>query len=652
MISIGILILAALAFTVWHLFYRDTFIPPSDPAGPEIRAQAGIPFLCENGLPFPAGIQSTDRLSVSLSGECFFRPENASEIAVVTVPHCFNTADSALRDFAGIVVYERNFTLPTWEAGALIRLGFLGSFYRSEVWLDDTFLGSHEGGYLPFYFDLTKLVLPGKTHRLKVRVDNRIDATSLPPRLFAGHNLGWQPYGGLHREVLIEICPPQYCFKLKVETEGEQVHASALFHRPNATATPLLEKSILRLRSGKGEILAEAAPALRWDASGQFGAIAHTFTVPSPHFWEPGAPHLYHLEIVTAAETCATAFGFRRIQACEGKLLLNGKPLTLRGVCRHQEDREFGLAQNLASVQRDLEAIRALNGNFARLAHYPHATETLDLCDQLGLCAWVEIPLYQAGLGIIRFLFDKTKRKTGKSLRALPGLLWGTHALENPVLLNKARGELLKMIERDCNHPAVLFWGLGNECWTLHPSGARALKWLRTQAERFDTSRLFGYAAFAMPGLSPLFERAFEATDVLAINEYFGWYYDKVDRAGAFLSALARKHPAKPLLVTETGADAVPGQHTRQKPPPRGYSEEYQAWLLEEQWRQMRSVATFAGLSIWVLKDFLCPEYREDNPIPFYNLKGLLDRDSQPKLAYQQVQKLFGETLNQSGDPP
>lgn len=636
-------ILAVLAFAAWHLFYREHFTPPRLSKGLEVKTHEAIPFLIENGLPYPSGIQTSGRATMSLNGTWAFRLGSTDETEQVTVPHCFNTTDSALRNFVGVVFYERHFTLPAWVDGALIRLGFLGCFYHTEVWLDNHHIGSHEGGYLPFYFDITQFITPGNTHHLKVRIDNRLDSTSLPPRLFSGHNLGWQPYGGLHRAVLIEICPPQYCFKLKVETEGNLVHASALFHHPNLAVSRAQEQATLRLLSASGELLAEADPALRWDGSGQLGAVSHTFTISSPHSWEPGSPYLYRLEVLTPAETCATNFGFRHIQASDGKLLINGKPLILRGVCRHQEDREAGLAQNPASVQFDLKTIQSLNGNFVRLAHYPHSSETLDLCDQLGLCAWVEIPLYQAGLGIIRFLFDKTKRDTGKSLRALPGILWATNSLENSVLLSKAYGELLKMLERDINHPSVLIWGLGNECWTLHPTGARALKWLRSHAERFDTSRLFGYSAFALPGLSPWFERGFEATDILAINEYFGWYYGKVEQTGAFLSALARKHLQKPLLVTETGADAVRGQHYGQIPPSRGTSEEYQSWLLQEQFLQMRRVPTFAGLSIWVLKDFLCPEYREDNPIPFYNLKGLLDRDGQPKLAYQQVQKLFSE---------
>ena len=145
-----------------------------------------------------------------------------------------------------------------------------------------------------------------------------------------------------------------------------------------------------------------------------------------------------------------------------------------------------------------------------------------------------------------------------------------------------------------------------------------------------------------MPVLTPRFERSFAVVDAIGINEYFGWYYGKALQCGPFLQAVACKFPEKPLLVTETGADAVRGRHSAGGPQAQRYSEEYQAWLLEEHWHQMRRAPTFAGLSIWVFKDFLCPEYREDNPVPFYNLKGLVDRDGQPKLSLERVRKLFG----------
>jgi beta-glucuronidase len=644
-LTILLLILIAMTWVWRHLFFRDAFTPPNASTTLQIQSLHGTPFLIENGLPYPSGVQSTNREILTLDGEWRFYLENAPEASIAAVPHCFNTADSALRDFQGAVIYERDFTIaalpPAWTA----RLAFLGSFYRTTAWLDGRLLGEHCGGYLPFYFDLSSLVTPGQTHHLKVRVDNTVDSTSLPARLFQGHNIGWHPYGGLHRSVLVEICPPQYCFKLQVETnsatEEGLVQVCALLHRPGGASSPL-DTASLRIYDGQGGLLAETQTPVVWDAAAQYGAAQHTFSIARPKLWAPLSPTLYQLEIETRYERCQTSFGFRSLRAQDGKLWLNEKPIILKGICRHQEDRHSGLAHDLASIKCDLQAIQSLNANFVRLAHYPHSAETLDLCDQMGLCAWEEIPFYQVGLGLIRFLFDKTKYDTGKAWGALPGVFRDTAMLENPGLLGQGRDELLKLIERDRNHPSILFWGLGNECWSLHPSGEKALAWLRQQAEGFDPSRLFSYAAFTMPVLTERFERSFNVVDVISVNEYFGWYYGKTQEAGPFLQALARKFPGKPLLVTETGADALHGRHAESDPPPR-YSEEYQADLLEQQWRLMHTAATFSGLSIWVLKDFLCPEYREDNPLPFYNLKGLIDRDRQPKAAFERVKQMYGQ---------
>lgn len=642
-----LLLLISIIFiaVVWrHLFFRNKFTPPTGLMGLEPRSVQGIPFLVENGLPYPAGIQSASQPHISLDGDWNFYLENDPKPCSVRVPHCFNTTDSVLRDFEGAVIYEKSITLPAPAEGHLIRLAFLGSFYQTDVWLDDQWVGSHAGGYLPFYFDLTPFGKTGAGYRLKVRVDNRLNLQSLPQRLYPGHNVGWQPYGGLHRSVYIEICPPQYCFKLRVEADLDtgQVKVAALFHAHHRTS-PRLNTASLRLLTYDRSLLAHADTPIQWDEGSEYGAAFHTFSVSTPQAWEPTSPTLYRIEIQTGEELCGTNFGFRSLATQDGKLLVNHQAHILKGVCRHQEDRFTGLAQNVDSVRQDLNAIREMNANFVRLAHYPHSSETLDLCDEMGLFAWVEIPLYQAGLGIIRFLFDKTKSTTGKSWRDLPKILWATQALEDHRLLVGARNELLKMIERDSNHPSILFWGLGNECWSLHPSAAAALAWLRAQAEAFNKSQLFAYAAFALPYLGVRYERAFEIADVVGVNEYFGWYYGKIEDATPYLQSLARKFPHKPLLVTETGADSVRGQHAAEVPPRLGYSEEYQAGLLEKQWRQMRLIPTFAGLSIWVLKDFLCPEYREDSPVPFYNIKGLLDRDSQPKLAYHKMSELYRE---------
>ncbi len=648
-LSFLLLLLAGVALLAGHMFCRDAFRPPKDLGGVALRTLEGIPFLVENDLPYPAGIRSSTRTSLSLDGEWNFRLEGHSETSSVRVPSCFNTADSPLRDYEGTVIYARDFVLPAWEEGTVVRLGFRGSFYRTEVSLDGQPIGTHEGGYLPFYFDLTDRVIPHQLHRLEVRVDNRVRADTLPQRLFQGHNIGWHPYGGLHRSADIELCPPGYCFKLQLEPDCRTgaVNVAALFHAPRSPAAPF-DAVAMRIVGPADVPVAEAQVPVSWQ--GAFGLAIHQFQVASPEQWSPASPRLYRFEVHSEAECCTTRFGFRELRASGGKLLLNGRPIRLRGICRHQEDRQHGLAQPPDSVRQELAAIRDLRGNFVRLAHYPHSEETLDLCDEMGLCAWAEIPLYQSGMGLIRYLFDKTKVNTGKRRRTLLQLLWDTCALENPHLMKLARAHLLQMIERDRNHPAVVFWSLGNECWSLNPSAGKALAWLRSQAELLDTSRLIGYAAMALDALTPPLERAFAVTDVVGVNEYYGWYYRKVEDAGPLLRALARRYPDKPLLVTETGADCVRGRFSEQSPPPRGYSEDYQAWLLEQQWQQMRGVSTFSGLSIWVLKDFLCPEYREDNPVPYYNLKGLFDRDGRPKMACETVKRLYAQEEDASSD--
>ena len=342
------LLLSILIFLWRYLFSRDDFIAPADSVNLKIGDIQGIPFLIENNIPYPAGIQSTNRVLVSLDGSWDFHIDDNLEVRQVTVPSCFNTADSPLRDYQGTVWYERDFVMPAYEKGSLIRLAFLGSFYRSEVWLDGQPIGNHEGGYLPFYFDITENAAPGKVHHLKVSVDNRIDGSSVPPYLFQGHNLGWHPFGGLHRSVQIEICPPQYCFKLRADAKldpGEGIlQISALFHRYKKDS-PTLQTATLSLLSDDGHPLSETNVPLRWDTDGQYGAVAHTFIVPSPVKWQPTTPYLYRLVLQTRYERYETTFGFQSIQAKDGKLLLNSKPLILKGICRHMEDREMGLAQ-------------------------------------------------------------------------------------------------------------------------------------------------------------------------------------------------------------------------------------------------------------------------------------------------------------------
>jgi len=147
----------------------------------------------------------------------------------------------------------------------------------------------------------------------------------------------------------------------------------------------------------------------------------------------------------------------------------------------------------------------------------------------------------------------------------------------------------------------------------------------------------------AMPinGLSGRFERSIRVMDIVAVNEYFGWYYGEPSDVRGFLYSISKKMKGKPFIISETGADCVYGQHTDQVKPMRGYSEEYQDHMLNTQYKILKSIDGFSGLSVWVLKDFYCPEYKTDNPIPYYNLKGIVDKDRKKKKAFYSLKKIY-----------
>jgi beta-glucuronidase len=295
-------------------------------------------------------------------------------------------------------------------------------------------------------------------------------------------------------------------------------------------------------------------------------------------------------------------------------------------------------------MDRELELIQELGVNLIRLVHYPHHPGFLERCDREGIMTWCEIPLYQAGMAPVKYLSAKKSagRESGvtKILR-LPGMIFRTRQASDPKLISRSRDSLLRMIERDCNHPSIRFWGIGNECWTLNPAGARALRRLKETAESSDRSRLPGYAAMTIPGLTEKFERSFRVMDFIGINEYFGWYYGETRDTEGFLRRLSRGFPGKPLLVTETGADCARGVRNGQQEPERGVSEEYQSRFLREQLSAVSGVPAAAGVCVWVLKDFLCPEYGAENPVPFHNAKGLIDREYRKKASFDTVKGIF-----------
>ena len=664
LVAILLILLSPLAFILYRLFFLSRFRAPDQASLLRLRSLDGLAFLEENDLPYPSSHRHNHPL-LDLSGEWESRGVSSNDGQISKpesrrIPSCFNDPNGPDREFVGPVLYEKDFVLPVdFSPQGLVRLQVESSFLNTKVFLDGREIAENHEGYLPFYVDLSELTTGKGPHRIGLLIDGSLEASSLPPRLYPRHDLGWHPYAGPLGKVMIEALPPFYCAKLQVAEEesprgAPKLRLRALFHRRTREKEArfpirfrILSKAdaSIEVSRDRDEVAILAEASVYFQEGEAYATVNCLIEGPKLRRWSPASPVLYTCFLKSEHESCELDFGLRKFENVGTGFALDGEAYFAQGACLHDCDPQNSPVRKGDSVRRDIAQMRAAGANFVRLAHYPHGRETLEACDAIGLGAWAEIPLYQAGLGLVKAIARKSKTRSLAPL-AFPGLLMRTKALSDPVLIGRARDCLLKMIERDAAHPSILFWGIGNECWSFNPAAARALKWLVSEASRLDLSRPFIYAAMALPGISERFERSFEATGIISMNEYFGWYYGEAADAAPFLSRMTRRLPKAPLFVSETGADAVYGEHDMSPNPKKGPSEEYQAFFFERQFASLKRVPRWAGISVWAWRDFPCPEYREDAPIFYRNLKGLIEEGGKAKLAYRAVQDFFSREEN------
>jgi beta-glucuronidase len=543
----------------------------------------GVPYFVENGLPYPTAFQ----------GQSYPRFH-------IGAPECFNLIGSPLEDFEGVLTIERCFDFPD-ERAPLQRLCFEGCFHSAEVWLNEVYLGRSCDPCLPFYFNVTDALNYGGSNKLRVEVDNRIGPFTLPPKQFEGHKPGWKLYSGIIGDVYIDSLPEIYCFKADIRTIGNEVICDLLFAQADGSVTHAQYQN----------------------------------AVETPKRWNPDSPHLHTLVIRTPYGAQTVKFGFRDVGTDSRSILIDGSPVILKGVCRHEEGAAHGHSMPPSEVAMELSLIKRLGGNLARLAHYPHSEHTYDLCDRVGLWVYTEIANYQAGLGIVQGLFGKSAelRKNRLSAAKLWRLLRSTRQLSAPEYVEAAKRSLIKLIERDRNHPSVLFWGVGNECFSYSRKGRKALLDLKKLVAMLDPTRPAVYAAFTVPGFTHHIEKALDLFDVVCVNEYYGWYYGSVGDAAGYWRKIAKRCPGKPLLLTETGSDSYLSDQA---------SLYLQSRLIRDHWALVQE-GLLSGMCVWVLKDFACPEYGDDLPVPGHNAKGLYTKEYHEKPAASELRALWSE---------
>ena len=608
------------------------------PAGMSPVVEPADPVLA-GGLPAATAFDASNRPMLDLSGDWQFKFDDAD--AGVTdgwfatafdrkkwikapVPGTWDMDVEGGFDRQTVAWYAREFS---WDdESPFVRLRFDGVFREARVWLNGVELGGDDLPYLPFAFDVTKLLRRDSANVLVVRVDNRLGRQTLPcdTSLTPGL-LGWFPYGGIPRPVFVEGSRSTSVARLAVKTSTGDVHWAVTADVLLQQAAGISGTARLSAAVKKGDvILIQWGPA---ELPADVSRLSLEGLVALPDLWDPEYPdRTYRMDVVISQdgvdETVSVDFAFRTLEAVSGRLLLNGSDRFLHGMNRHEDLPGRGPVFDADAMAADVAAMKDLGVDFVRPAHYPNDVRTLRALEAAGMLLAQEIPVYQ--------LDDRQ--------------------LADPVMLDRATRALRRMIHRDINRPAIGLWSIANEVWTFADTAPAFLRSLRETARELDPDRPVMAAVLSAPGVSfSDVDLGPGEVDVIGINEYHGWYFGLTTDLGDLLDAARARFPDKTLIVSEYGCDALRARHGYGQPgeepvDDHSYTEEYQAWFHRQHLKQIAEREFVRGVAPWVLADFRMqwsPTTGKPHPAPKTNLKGLMDAWRRPKAAYDVVKAAY-----------
>ena len=515
--------------------------------------------------------------------------------ASVTLPHTWNAIDGqdGGNDYwRGTATYSKTFAKPELKAGERCFVEFDGAAMTADVILNGKHLAHHEGGYSAFRVDLSDAL--EDENLLVVTVDNSASDRVYPQMA------DFTFYGGIYRDVKLVVVPAEHFELLKDGTPGIKVTPDVRLKEREAHV------AVETWPVGGNEVWLEIAT----EHGKEFRKVeignGHTYTniiLKNVHLWDGvDDPYLY---TVTAklmkngevVDEVSARFGCREFRIDPEKgFFLNGRSYPLRGVSRHQDRAGLGSALTIKEHEEDMAVVKELGANTLRLAHYQHAQEFYDLCDENGLIVWAEIP------------YISKHMSNGKA---------------------NALSQMKELITQCCNHPSIVCWGLSNE---ITAGGAVTEELLQDHRElndlchELDNTRPTVMAhAFMLEKDSPLIPIA----DLASYNLYFGWYLGELEQNEQFFDEYHALYPDRVIGFSEYGADANCAFHSSQ--PEKGdYTEEYQCVYHEHMLKLIEERPYLWATHVWNLFDFAA-DGRDEGGKKGENQKGLVEFDHKTK---------------------
>ncbi len=495
---------------------------------------------------------SSAAVRVDLDGDWRFRVDPASRLAgydpalrvpdpdwrsgmrVVRVPHTWNIGPD--HGFDGVGWYARTITLPAALASQHVELNFGATFSVSRVWVNGVPVGGHVGGYTAYALDISKAVHAGD-NQILVAVDDRPGFATVPGyamRLAASGSVDydWQANGGLVRDVWLTVGDGGLIRRQSLNSAIRPGLATVLDRVTiqNITGSARNYRVKITAVGPDGVVAARGETALTAEAGGEAqGAV--TLAIVHPKLWNVGAAQLYQVTAELedgsgrALDRREDPLGLRTVEIRDRRLFVNGQPVRLTGVSRHEDSPAEGLAETRGTIEADWNDLAALHVTLTRPVHYPQPTAVLDAADRDGVLLIPEIPVWQM---------------TEAQLR-------------DPRLVAAAQAMMTEMIAQDADHPSIMAWSVCNESEAATPGGRAYVQAMKALINRLDPGRYVTFADSSIAARPWVRQAVMDDVDFIMANAYFGTWSGAAADVEPWLDYMDKAYPDKMVIISEFG---------------------------------------------------------------------------------------------------
>ncbi len=525
----------------------------------------------------------------------------------VRVPHTWNIGK--YDDYEGTAWYFKTFLLPEASMGKHVEIHFGATFYRSRVWLNGAELGTHEGGHTEYFFDVSTNLKA--VNFLAVEINNQPSAQSIPGwalKLKSGENIwyDWWHYGGIVRDVWLNVNEAALLRRQQIRTkvEGTAASVSDRVFLENHGRKPLVVKVAVKAWAPDGKVAATSEQSITLASGTRDETLS--LHIDAVKLWHFDQTNVYRMEVNllddrgNELDSITDNFGARTIELHDRHLVLNGEPVRLTGMARHEESPWEGLAETPGTMRRDWDDMKELQMTLTRPVHYPQNPYILDYTDRNGILLIPEIPIWQ----------------------------FSEEQMSDPKVIALAKQMMTEMIEQDYNHPSIFAWSVCNESATNTLGGRAYFKLMYDFVKSLDPDRFVTYADDRIAFVDDPKQNSAGLADFIMWNEYFGAWHGPTSMLPAVFERIKRNYPDKMVVVSEFGTPGVFASDATG-------SDKLRVKIIREQMEMFGQQDWLGGALLWCYQDY--KSHR--NLWPGYSAgivdHGLVDENRQRRPSYE-----------------